>query len=190
MPTKWHEKKEKLAREQFEKELQYSADDTTLSIDKVAGEAAMGEGEEKLFEKKLSKEEKKALAKARREAKKKAKKKGGDGDDDDDDNNPDKKVAEALEAAKLVAADLEGADPNADDGIDREKADALAAAGTICTFAQSRKGIDARARDINVKNFLLQHMGHIMLEETEIVLNHGNRYGLIGRNGCGKVSIR
>jgi len=44
--------------------------------------AAMGEGEEELFEKKLSKEEKKARAKAAREAKKKAKaagKKGGKG---------------------------------------------------------------------------------------------------------------
>ncbi len=34
-------------------------------------DAAMGKGEEELFEKKLSKEEKKALAKAKREAKKK-----------------------------------------------------------------------------------------------------------------------
>ena len=28
-----------------------------------------------------------------------------------------------------------------------------------------------------------------MLDETEIVLNHGNRYGLIGRNGCGKSTF-
>lgn len=34
-------------------------------------DAAMGKGDDELFEKKLSKEEKKALAKAKREAKKK-----------------------------------------------------------------------------------------------------------------------
>jgi len=41
---------------------------------KIAGDvrdAAMGKGDEELFEKKLSKEEKKALAKAKRDAKKK-----------------------------------------------------------------------------------------------------------------------
>jgi ATP-binding cassette, subfamily F, member 2 len=32
-------------------------------------------------------------------------------------------------------------------------------------------------------------MGSVLLDETEIVLNHGNRYGLIGRNGCGKSSL-
>jgi len=76
-----------------------------------------------------------------------------------------------------------------DDGIDHAQADALAAAGTICTFATSRKGVDPRARDINVTNFLLQHMGNVLLEETQIVLNHGNRYGLIGPNGSGKSTL-
>ncbi|KAL3924930.1 MAG: hypothetical protein SGARI_005938, partial [Bacillariaceae sp.] len=32
-------------------------------------------------------------------------------------------------------------------------------------------------------------MGAVLLDETEIVLNHGNRYGLIGRNGCGKSTL-
>lgn len=195
MPSKWAEKKERLAREQFERDLQRQSDDTSLSLDRVAGGAAMGDGDEQLFEKKLSKEEKKARAKAAREAKRKAKKKGDGGDDDDDDNNgnddPEKKVAQALQAAKQATAggDNGGSgDDTIDDGIDHEKADALAAAGTICTFARSRK-FDARSRDINVSNFLLQHMGRVMLEETEIVLNHGNRYGLIGRNGCGKSTL-
>ena len=49
-----------------------SADDTTRAD--VASEAAMGKGEEKIFERKLTKEEKKARAKAAREAKKKKKK--------------------------------------------------------------------------------------------------------------------
>ena len=28
-----------------------------------------------------------------------------------------------------------------------------------------------------------------MLDNTHIILNHGNRYGLIGRNGCGKSTL-
>jgi len=175
MSSKWHEKKKKLEEYEFEKALLLSPDDTALDTSIVAKDAAMGKGEEKIFERKLTKEEKKAQAKARREAKKKQRKGGGDnGDDDDDGDDIDgARASEVLQNAKEVI----GSDPSAieDDGIDHEKADALAAAGTICTFAASRKGVDARARDINVSNFTLQHMGAVMLDETEIVLNHGNR---------------
>ena len=177
MSSKWHEKKKRLAEMEFEKALQTAADDTTVS--NVASEAAMGGGEEKIFERKLTKEEKKARAKAAREAKKKKKKGSGDENDDDNDNNNDNtnepvKASEVLHAAKEAIT----SDPTKvieDDGIDHEKADALAAQGTICTFSASRKGVDARARDINVTNFTLQHKGAVMLDETEIVLNHGNR---------------
>jgi ATP-binding cassette subfamily F protein 2 len=68
-------------------------------------------------------------------------------------------------------------------------ADQLAAEGTICTYAYSRKGVDARSRDVNVQNFTLQHKGNVMLDGTAIILNHGNRYGLLGRNGCGKSTL-
>ena len=203
MPSSWHEKKERLAREQFEKDLQSAPDDTTTA------KFDMGDGEEELFEKKLSKEEKKALAKAKREAKRKKKKSGsedggdGDGDGDDNEQDDDKQNRAVAKAAQILSAVELGNDTSAggtgasggggavdyDDGIDHETADALAAAGTICTFSRSRKAVDARSRDINVTNFTLQHMGAIMLDETEIILNHGNRYGLIGRNGCGKSTL-
>jgi hypothetical protein len=156
MSSKWHEKKKRIEEYEFEKALQLSADDTTLAVADVAKAAAMGKGDDQIFEKKLSKEEKKARAKAAREAKKK-KKKGKDGaDEDEDDGQAAPKAAEVLTAAKEAIT----ADPNnavEDDGVDHEKADALAAAGTICTYSASRKGVDARARDINVTNFTLQH---------------------------------
>jgi hypothetical protein len=44
-------------------------------------------------------------------------------------------------------------------GLDYEQADKLAAEGTICTFATSRKGVDARSRDVNAQNFTLQARG-------------------------------
>ena len=68
-----------------------------------------------------------------------------------------------------------------------EEAEAeLSKEGTHCTYASNRKGVDPRAKDINVQNFTMLHKGQVMLDETEIVLNYGNRYGLLGSNGCGK----
>ena len=182
-----------MAAQQFERELQNSADDTTRND--LFSEVAMGGGEEELFERKLTKEEKKARAKAAREAKRKAKQKDKGNDDKDDQNGDSLQETQAKVSEVLQKVDGEdgvlGTDAAAleDDGIDHEAADALAAAGTICTFATSRKGVDARSRDINVTNLTLQHMGSVLLDETQIVLNHGNRYGLIGRNGCGKSTL-
>ena len=183
MPSKWHEKKAKQAAEQFERDLQNTRE-ATMDPSKLASEVAMGGGEEKFFEKKMTKEEKKAAAKAKREAKKKAKK-GGNDDEDKDDEPVD--VAAALQAAKDGVGAVDGPGLAGDDGIDHDLADQLASEGTICTFSASRKGVDARARDINVEHVTLQHMGAVLLDDAHIVLNHGNRYGLIGRNGCGKV---
>lgn len=177
MSSKWHEKKKKIAEFQFERELQSRPDDTTKDI---INEAAMGGGDEQVFERKLSKEEKKALAKAKRDAKRKVRK--GDEGEESDLDDPNGKQLQTEQVLQNLA---EKGNVLEDDGIDHAAADTLAAAGTICTFSASRKGVDARSRDINVQNFTLQHMGTIMLDETEIVLNHGNRYGLIARNGAG-----
>jgi len=187
MPSKWHEKKARQAEFAFEKALQ-STPEMAVDTSALVTEVAMGGGDEQVFEKKMTKEEKKAAAKAKREAKKKAKQKGNDSDDKAEEQKVSAK--EVLDKTKdtLLQVDAQ-ATAAADDGIDHEAADALAAAGTICTFSASRKGVDARARDINVTNFTLQHMGAVLLDETEIVLNHGNRYGLIGRNGCGKSTL-
>lgn len=168
MSSKWHQKKAKQAEFAFEKALQTKKDEE-IDVSALVKDAAMGGGDDELFEKKLSKEEKKALAKAKREAKRKAKGKGKK-------DEPEQEEAKtATEVLSEVAAGAEEA--NADDGIDHEASDALASAGTICTFSSSRKGVDARARDINVTNFTLQHMGQVLLDESEVVLNHGNRYG-------------
>lgn len=186
MSSKWHEKKARHAEFAFEKALQNTAE-AAVDASALISDVAMGGGDEQVFERKMTKEEKKAAAKAKRDAKRKARN-GGDGDDEEAEEK--KSAKEVLDKTKNTLAE---ADQHAmaavEDGIDHEASDALAAAGTICTFATSRKGVDARARDINVTNFTLQHMGAVMLDETEIVLNHGNRYGLIGSNGCGKSTL-
>ena len=186
MSSSWHQKKAKAAEYAFEKALQGRKDEA-MDASVLTSEAAMGGGDDELFEKKLSKEEKKALAKKKRDAKKAAKNKGKKGDDAKDDMED--------VAAKMRALNNNGGNDDKagkkshDDGIDHDATDQLALEGTVVTYASSRKGVDARARDINVSNVTLQHMGAILLDETQVVLNHGNRYGLVGRNGCGKSTF-
>lgn len=189
MSSKWHQKKAKEAEYQEEVKLKRMAnlDDSQL---KVWDPTETGEDE--LFEKKLSKEEKKALAKKKREEKKRAKaKKSGKDVDDDGDANGNDGGGPKVDAAKLLESARAAAEhgDNIDLSINNAAAEALAEQGTICTFATSKKGVDARSRDINVTNFTLQHKGMVMLDGTDIILNHGNRYGLIGRNGCGKSTL-
>lgn len=128
----------------------------------------------------MSKEEKKAAAKAAREAKRKLKQQGssnisGGGDEDEDDT--------AAAAVQEVQSLIETVKRSGDIAEEQksEAAEQLAQEGTIVTFSASRKGVDARSRDVNIQNVTLLHKGVVMLDETEIVLNHGNRYGLIGR---------
>ena len=116
-------------------------------------EVAMGGGEEEFYEKKLSKDEKKALAKAKREEKRKAKlkAKGMLGEDDD---GADDGVAKAN---KVLAEAMARKAEEGDEEVQRVNpaAEELASEGTICTYASSRKGVDARSRDVNVQNFKL-----------------------------------
>ena len=179
MSSRWHQKKAKEAEYQQELSLKRmgNLDESQLKVWDPTDT-----GEDQIFEKKLSKEEKKALAKKKREEKKKAKAKAAGEDVGDDDDVADKGKVDAAKLLESARAAAEHGD-NIDLSINNAAAEALAEQGTICTFATSKKGIDARSRDINVQNFTLQHRGMVMLDGTEIILNHGQRYGLIGRNG-------
>lgn len=48
---------------------------------------------------------------------------------------------------------------------------------------------EERARDIKISAFSLALHGINLVEDTTIELNHGGRYGLLGRNGCGKSTF-
>lgn len=48
---------------------------------------------------------------------------------------------------------------------------------------------EARARDIKISAFSLALHGTVLVEDTIIELNRGARYGLLGRNGCGKSTF-
>jgi len=50
-------------------------------------------------------------------------------------------------------------------------------------------GIHPMARDIKIDNFSITYHGAEMLKDAKLELSYGNRYGLIGPNGCGKSTM-
>jgi ATP-binding cassette subfamily F protein 2 len=48
---------------------------------------------------------------------------------------------------------------------------------------------ELRARDIKISAFSLALYSNVLVEDTTIELNQGGRYGLVGRNGCGKSTF-
>mmetsp|Transcript_5981 Transcript_5981/g.6583 ORF Transcript_5981/g.6583 Transcript_5981/m.6583 type:complete len:604 (-) Transcript_5981:302-2113(-) len=92
-----------------------------------------------------------------------------------------KKAAEAKEKGKADA--LEAAMKGASLGDEEEKIDdgGRVATGTLIS--------ELRARDIKISAFSLALHGTVLVEDTIIELNQGARYGLVGRNGCGKSTF-
>merc|ERR1711953_1639238 len=50
-------------------------------------------------------------------------------------------------------------------------------------------GIHPMARDIKIDNFSVTFYGKELLQDTKLELSVGNRYGLMGVNGCGKSAL-
>jgi len=180
MSSSWHIKKEKQRLEAEMRAEESIPEYSSLVLDQARG-SAMGGGEDELFEKKLTKEERKAAAKAKKEARRKKKEKNG---------TKDSSIIEESSKNENNVSDLINEIKESSRNEPRNEAEeALVKRGTICTFSSSRKGVDRRSRDINVQDLTLLHKGMVLLDSTQIMLNHGNRYGLIGRNGCGKSTL-
>ena len=96
-----------------------------------------------------------------------------------------KKEAErAARAAKTAAKAPAGSAP----------ADASAGGGGAGKSTNPRQATgvlesDPRSRDVKIGTFSLNLHGRLLVEDTTIELNYGQRYGLLGRNGCGKSSF-
>ncbi|KAL7511322.1 hypothetical protein ACHAXN_008246 [Cyclotella atomus] len=181
------EKRRKQAEAAVERELDRGCD--SIDFDgKLANDtkdAAMGKGEEELFEKKLTKEEKKALAKAKREAKKKDKKGSksnlADLDEEEEEKKEDDNVAAVMERLDI--------DPNSEEGKLELALEELSKQNIVVTYEQRKGQLHANTRDINVSGVSVAFHGKLLLEETDLVINYGNRYGFIGPNGSGKSTI-
>lgn len=73
--------------------------------------------------------------------------------------------------------------------VDESLADKIRREGIVTTFALNSKKMHRNVRDISVSNLTILLHGNPLVEEAELSLNYGNRYGLIGRNGCGKSTF-
>ena len=89
------------------------------------------------------------------------------------------------EEQKLAEAKM-GRVLKADDG---KAADLLAAQGVIATFAATQGKLNRNVKDINVSNLSVSFHGAPILDGTTFVMNWGNRYGFVGRNGSGKSTV-
>ncbi|KZV79231.1 hypothetical protein EXIGLDRAFT_735425 [Exidia glandulosa HHB12029] len=48
---------------------------------------------------------------------------------------------------------------------------------------------DPKSRDIKIDSYTLSFHGRLLFENAEVALNYGQRYGLLGENGCGKSTF-
>jgi len=58
--------------------------------------------------------------------------------------------------------------------------------------ARSTAGVlssPALGADIHIHNFTMSFHGNVLCQDTNFELNYGNRYGLLGANGCGKTTL-
>ena len=133
-------------------------------------DAAMGKGDDELFSKKMTKEEKKAAAKAARSAKKKAK----------EAKNPKKNSAKKeLTEAELALADVKLAEQLANDNSQEAKnaraLETLSDESIAVTYAATKRKPAATDKDINVSEVTVTFHGKALIEQTDIVINYGNR---------------
>jgi len=190
--SRYAEKRAKQAEFALNKELDsgYGKVDEAANAAMDARDAAMGKGEEELYEKKMSKEERKAAAKAAREAKKKAKEAKGGGK-----SKAGKKKKGGLDEGKEPRSvkselDLSSLDAAASTEAKREAAlERLSQENIIVTFEAKNGKIHANKRDINVDGVTVAFHGKPLVEDTSVVINYGNRYGFIGPNGSGKSVV-
>jgi ATP-binding cassette subfamily F protein 2 len=63
--------------------------------------------------------------------------------------------------------------------LDDPDKDSRSAAGVLVS--------DPKSRDIKIDSYTLSFHGRLLFENAEIALNYGQRYGLLGENGSGKV---
>jgi ATP-binding cassette subfamily F protein 2 len=97
--------------------------------------------------------------------------------------NAGKRAAKAAKEDENIVATKE------EDEENESPADALRRIGIVCTHAASNKVVHRNTRDIAVSNITMTFHGQPMVDDAELTLNYGNRYGFIGRNGCGKSTF-
>mmetsp|Transcript_2153 Transcript_2153/g.6224 ORF Transcript_2153/g.6224 Transcript_2153/m.6224 type:complete len:695 (+) Transcript_2153:75-2159(+) len=177
------EKMAKAAEAAMNAELNASTSDVLAEqASKDVRPAAMGKGEEKLFEKKLSKEEKKAILaqkKAEREAKKRA-------------ERGEPEPAPAAEDGSSEGGGMEG--DGGDGGSKASQGFAPHAVNDSGRGFFEKTGSNVALRttgnmDIRIGGLQLFAGKSELISNGVLQLVYGTKYGLVGRNGVGKTSL-
>ena len=86
--------------------------------------------------------------------------------------------------AKSKNAAPTSSDPSGVNGVENSMEN-LKISNRACTGVL---GSHPDARDLHILQFSITFHGVELLTDAKLEMNSGRRYGLIGRNGCGKVS--
>lgn len=55
--------------------------------------------------------------------------------------------------------------------------------------ATAPNAISAHSQDIHLTNITISNGGKELIQDSNVVLAHGRKYGLVGRNGTGKTTF-
>jgi len=86
----------------------------------------------------------------------------------------------AAASSKSASESQNGADKLAN-GLDSMKISDRNCTGVLCSHPLSR--------DIRIESLSVTFHGHDLIVDSELELNYGRRYGLLGLNGCGKSTL-
>ena len=67
----------------------------------------------------------------------------------------------------------------------KENLDKQAKESAVPEFKQKRGDEDSKARDVRVEGITLSYKSQPLLVDTDLIITHGRKYGLIGPNGSG-----
>ncbi|KAK7404779.1 hypothetical protein VNO78_05737 [Psophocarpus tetragonolobus] len=91
-----------------------------------------------------------------------------------------KRGGKAAAAAVIAAASSKAADKAAN-GIANMQISDRTCTGVLCSHPLSR--------DVRIESLSVTFHGHDLIVDSELELNYGRRYGLLGLNGCGKSTL-
>ncbi|XP_031112474.1 ABC transporter F family member 1 [Ipomoea triloba] len=89
-------------------------------------------------------------------------------------------AATSSKAAAATAAENSSVD-NLANGVGELQISDRTCTGVLCSHPLSR--------DIRIESLSLTFHGHDLIVDSELELNYGRRYGLLGLNGCGKSTL-
>eukprot|EP00164_Ancoracysta_twista_P001029 GFYU01001340.1.p1 GENE.GFYU01001340.1~~GFYU01001340.1.p1 ORF type:complete len:589 (+),score=243.30 GFYU01001340.1:158-1924(+) len=99
-----------------------------------------------------------------------------------------RKKAEKEAKAKKAAAKA-GVDLTKGKATDAKTLEEKIAEAKNPRTATGSLGSQPLSRDVKIIGFSLSYYGRVLIEDTELELNHGRRYGLLGANGAGKTQL-